>query len=285
MDEKLQKLRKIVAKTFRKAKRWYLAYVVWQFIVLSFAVTSIFSALNANLSAMIAFVGVFAAEFIRWRSDWWKSEGERAKRKWELTDGLGTVIEAKEIADWLTARSKKFLDDVAASEIQGSLFDSIQPEGPRRLIENTQESAWWSSHLSRRMVIYLIFLLVFVLAIAFAGLTVSIGTLKAIKVEQSGAAVQNVGGIICAVLVFVFSINIVRLLADFWGFWSESTIILKRCESLLELPEIELKAALCLIHNYQTARNAAPLLPTLVWKLNGDHFREQWEDFKPKQKP
>src|ERR1017187_8066354 len=51
MDENLQKLRKIVAKTFRKAKHWYLAYLIWEWIVLFFAVTSIFSEWSPNLSA------------------------------------------------------------------------------------------------------------------------------------------------------------------------------------------------------------------------------------------
>jgi hypothetical protein len=284
MDENLQKLRKIVAKTFRKAKRWYLAYVIWQLAILSLAVISIFSKLNPNLSAMIAFASVLVAEFIRWRSDFWKSEGERAKRKWEITDGLGTALDGKDIADWLAARSKNFLNDVSANEIQGSLFNSVQPVGPRRAVENTQESAWWSRHLSRRMVIYLVLLLVFVLIVAFVGLAVSISSLKATQVVQSGATVQNVGGIICVVLVCVFSINLVRLVADFLGFSSECTDILRRCGELLKSSGIEVRDAMCVLHDYQTARNAAPLMPTFVWKRHGDHLREQWEHFRPNEK-
>lgn len=284
MDENLQKLRKIVAKTFRKAKHLYLAYVIWQITILFLAVISIFTELKPNLSAMIAFASVLVAEFIRWRSDFWKSEGERTKRKWEITDGLGTPLEGEDIADWLAARSKNFLNDVSASEIQGSLFDSLLPVGSRRAVENTQESAWWSMHLSRRIVIYLILLLVFVLIVAFVGLAVSISMLKTTQVQQSGATVQNVGGIICAVLVFVFSLNLVRLLADFWGFWSESKDVLKRCSDLLKSTNIADRDALCVLHDYQTARNAAPLLPTFVWKCHGDHLRKQWENFRPKGK-
>jgi polyferredoxin len=282
MNENLQNLRKIVAKTFRKAKRWYLTYVSWQFAVLLFAVVSIFTELSPNFCALVAFLGVITSEFVRWRSDWWKSEGERAKRKWEISDGFGTALDGKEIADWLAARSKNFLNDVAADEIQGSLFDSILPEGPRRAIENTQESAWWTSHLCRRMVIYLVVVLISVLIIAFVGLTISIGALKPINVVQSAATVQNIGGIICAVLVFVFSINLVRLLADFWGFKLESTDILSRCEELLKSADITVVDSMRILHDYQTARNAAPLLPTFVWKRHGDHLREQWERFRPK---
>lgn len=284
MDENLQRLRKIVAKTFRKAKRWYLAYVIWQVAVLVFAVSSLFAEINPNLSAMIAFVGVLAAECIRWRSDYWKSEGERSKRKWEITDGFGTALDSKDIADWLAGKSRHFLNDVVATEMQGSLFDSTQPTGPRRAVENAQESAWWSRHLGRKMVFYLGVLLALVLIGAFVSLTVSIGTLKTASIKQSGAAVQNVGGIICAALAFVFSINLVRLFADFFGFSLEATDILRRCGELLKSSEITDREALSVVHDYQVARNAAPLLPTFVWKRHGEHLREQWETFRPKAK-
>src|SRR5260221_1534986 len=162
MNDDLLKLRQIIAKTFRKAKRWYAGYLLCQFVVLAFAVASIFAHVNPNLSAVIAFLGVLATECVRWRSDLWKSEGESAKRKWEIADGLGITVEGSYIADWLAAKSKGFLADVAAAEIEGSEFDSTRPPGTLRTVENTLESAWWSKHLSRRMVVYLSFILLVV---------------------------------------------------------------------------------------------------------------------------
>jgi hypothetical protein len=111
------------------------------FLVLVFAIVSIFAQVNPNLSALIAFLGVLAAECVRWRSDAWKSEGESAKRKWEVTDGLGVAVDGSYIADWLAAKSKGFLADVSADEIQGSEFDSVQQVGARRVVENTLETA------------------------------------------------------------------------------------------------------------------------------------------------
>jgi hypothetical protein len=233
---------------------------------------------------MIAFVGVLVAECIRWRSDYWKSEGERAKRKWEIADGLGTPLDSKDIADWLAAKPRHFLDDVADSEIQGSLFDSVLSAGPRRAVENVQESAWWSRHLSCKIVFYIGVFLGLIVIGAFFGLSISIGMLKATTVRQSGSFVQNIGGIICAALAFVFSINLVRLLADFLEFSTEATDTLRRCIELLKSAEITDRDALSVVHDYQTARNAAPLLPTFVWKRHGDHLREQWEEFRPKAK-
>jgi len=120
MTEDLLKLRKIISKTFRKAKCWYSAYLLFQFAVLIFAVISIFVELNPNLSAVIAFLAVLATETVRWRSDCWKSEGEAALRKWEMADGLGVAVDRTYIADWLAAKPKGFLADVIDTDVQGS---------------------------------------------------------------------------------------------------------------------------------------------------------------------
>src|SRR5205814_1573032 len=237
------------------------------------------------LSAMIAFLGVLSAECIRWRSDCWKTQGESAKRRWEMADGLGEMLDGQEIADWLAAKPKGFLTDVTPDEIQGSEFDSVEPSGPRRAVENTQESAWWSKHQSRRIVSYLGLFLALVIAATFTALSLSIAALKSANVQQSGATVQNVGGVLCSVLMFVFSVNLVRLLTDFWAFASEAEGILSRCSELLKSANTSDRDALSVMHDYQTARNSAPLIPTFIWKIHGSHLREQWKDFRPKAKP
>jgi hypothetical protein len=281
MTDNLLKLRKIISKTFRKAKRWYSAYLLCQFAVLIFAVSSIFSELNPNLSAVIAFLAVLATETLRWRSDCWKSEGEAALRRWEKADGLGITVDRTDIADWLAAKPKGFLADVGDADVQGSEFDSGQTRGPLRLLKNTQESAWWSKHLSSRMVVYLGVILLLIVVAAFIALTFCIGSLKNTSAQPTVAVVQNIAGIICSVLVFVFSINLVRLLLEFWTFAREAKETLGRCAELLNRTELAERDALSVLHDYQTARNSAPLLPTFVWKFHCNHLREQWADFRP----
>jgi len=276
------KLQKIVAKTFRRAKRWYLSYVLWQIIVLVFAVASIFAEIDPKVSAVIAFVSVLAAEALRWRSDSWKSQGELTKRKLEMADGLGTPVDGPYIADWLAAKPKGFLQDVTAREIQGSEFDSVQPAGPRRLVENTQESAWWSKHLSRRMALYLSIVLVFSTVCAFVALTVSIARLKNPTDPQAARTVQYVGGVVCSTLVFILSINVVRLLVEFCAFAGDAKEVLRQCAELLKETDIDQRDALWALHDYQTSRSLAPLIPTFAWKIHGAHLREQWANFRPR---
>lgn len=282
MNEDLRILRKIIAKTFRKAKRWCFFYMGCQFCVFVLAVTSIFVELNANLIAVTAFLGVLFAEYFSWRSDCWKSQGESAKRKLEVADGLGIAPDRRGIADWLAGRPKGFIGDVNVDEIEGSEFDSRQPGGPLRVVENTLESAWWSKHESRRMVCYLSVLLTVVVVAALVALTTSISALKGVQTEQSGALVQNVGGIVCYVLVFILSINLLRLVMDFRAFEREAEGILRRCKEALKSSDLADREALALMHDYQTARGSAPLLPTIVWRIHRKHLREQWVNYRPK---
>lgn len=281
MNDTLQKLIKIGCKSLRKAKKWYLAYVLSQLIVLVFAIVSIFKNVNPNFSAVIAFATVILAECLRWRSDYWKSEGESAKRRWEVTDGIGTQPDSAHVADWLAARSTGFLDDVTPEEVSGSVFASKSAPSPRRLVENVQESAWWSKHQSRLVAVYLSFGLAAILVAFFVALTASIASLNAGNVLQSGALVQNIGGIICSVLMFVFSVNVVRLLVDFCTFFFAAKDVVNRCEVFLKLPQIDELSAFELMHDYQAKRSSAPMIPTFIWKFHGSHLREQWTHYRP----
>jgi xanthosine utilization system XapX-like protein len=86
-DPETRRLQAIVGKTFRKAKRWYLGYLGCQLAVLIFALLCVVVAVDPRVIAVVALIGVLATESVRWRSEFWKSQGELAKRRWELVDG------------------------------------------------------------------------------------------------------------------------------------------------------------------------------------------------------
>jgi hypothetical protein len=284
MNDDLQELSKIVGKAFRKAKRWYLAYLACQFCVLVLAVIFIFVQMNPNTVAVTGFLAILAAECLRWNSDYWKSHGEWAKRMWEMVDGLGVRLDGKDVADWLAARPRGFLMDVTSDEMQGSEFDSHRAKGPVRVVENTRESAWWSKHESQRMVALLATVLALVVLASFVALILSIASLSRAEAKQSGSLAQNIGVIVCSVLGFVVSVNLMRLLADFHMFASNAENIFRRCDRALESPSLEECDALSIMHDYQVARNSAPLLPTFIWRLRRAHLREQWARLRPKVK-
>jgi hypothetical protein len=277
-DADTKRLQAIVAKAFRKAKRWYVGYLCCQIAVLIFALACVVAALDPRLIAVVALVAVLATESVRWRSEFWKSQGELAKRRWELVDGFGEAASDGFIADWLACRPSGFLDDVTAEEIRGSAFDSTAPVGPRRVVENVIESAWWTKHESRLMAFYMGAALVLVFAAILLILSISIGALRSdpSTVERT----RNLGAMICAVLAFVFSINMVRLLVAFIALFFATKSLLERGCNYLFRNNINDRAALLLLFDYQTARSDAPLLPTFIWKLHGKHLRREWHRYR-----
>jgi hypothetical protein len=277
----IQRLTGIVAKGLRLAKRWYLAYVLCQILVLMLAIGALVAGFDARLGAVLGLVAAIATELLRWRSDFWKSQGELAKRRWEVANGLDNLFDEREVADWLAAKRHDFLDDVTETERMGTQFASALPPGARRLVENTEESAWWSKHESRLIALYLGIGLSALLFVVLITLSVGIGALNASANKNQVAVTQNVGAIVCSVLAFVFSINAVRLFVSFIQFFFINRDVLTRCRQLLNEPHIPEASAISLLFDYQTARYAAPLLPTFIWKFHGRHLRSEWRHFRP----
>jgi hypothetical protein len=195
---------------------------------------------------------------------------------------LGLAIDGT-VADWLALRPASFLDEVTDEELSGSDFDSDQPPGPARLVESTQESAWWSKHESRRIAWYLGVGLAVILTAIFFALTAIISRLQAGTPESNAAAAQLVGAVICVVLAFVFSINVVRLLVEFVMFYHSSKAVAERSAHMLEKGTPDQREALLLVFDYQISRSNSPMLPTFIWKIHGSHLRREWQRFRQRR--
>src|SRR5437016_14651858 len=127
MHNNIDRLKRIVAKTLRKAKQWYFGYVICQVVVLALAIAAVLANFDPRIIAVFAFVAILGTECIRWRSEFWKSQGEFAKRRWEIADGVGEAVDNVAVADWLAAKPHAFLDDVKSKELAGSTFGSNLP--------------------------------------------------------------------------------------------------------------------------------------------------------------
>lgn len=270
---------KVTAKCFREAKQWYGWYLRAQLLILVFAIIALFVSLDPPISTVIGLISVLAIEGLRWRSDLWKAEGESFKRQWEHAQGFGEPPPAAVLADWLAGKSADFLDDVGDDAVRGAEFDSRSPVGPRRVVENVQESAWWTKHECRRgSQVLLVGLVVFV----FLGFAVLLVNLTGLRAAASAIALaRNVGGIVCAFFTVLFSVNIVRLLTEFREFAHQADEVFKKSGMLLRSLAISERDALLVLHAYQNARSAAPLIPTRIWLKHGAHLRAQWRRLRP----
>jgi hypothetical protein len=88
-----------------------------------------------------------------------------------------------------------------------------------------------------------------------------------------------VGSVICSVWAFIFSINVLRLLFDYHIFAREAGEIVNRSGWMLKSHDIIEREAYDIMHDYQTARCVAPLIPTFIWKWHHVHLNERWTEF------
>ena len=96
---------------------------------------------------------------------------------------------------------------------------------------------------------------------------------------HNAATIELVGSVICSVWAFIFSINVLRLVFDYHIFGREAGEIVNRCGVILKSHDVNERETRDIMHDYQTARCMAPLIPTIIWKLHRDHLNEHWAEF------
>lgn len=134
------------------------------------------------------------------------------------------------------------------------------------------------------MSVLLLMGLIVLFLLGFGTLALNVVTLRNAPVYSSRdvAILRGVAGILCAVLTIVFSVNVVRLFTEFCELARKAEDVFGKCSALLERDSVTERDALLVLHEYQNARSAAPLIPTKIWLARGDHLRTEWRRFRPK---
>ena len=156
------------------------------------------------------------------------------------------------------------------NRVSQNYFASSEPPGPIRLLQNLEESAWWTMHLSRLM-----------FRVAF-GTLVAVIFLALFALYAMVAVHQHVieGEVVAEIIVGVVSLGI-------------AVGLVKRCFGVSELAERAEKTAeaagrllaqgnpseleaVILLAEYQVARATSPLLPTILWSRKRDALNHLW---------
>jgi hypothetical protein len=209
---------------------------------------------------------------MRWRADYLKGEYQSLLRKFEFFDGLGWLITARERSEWLLSLSGKQRQEVTSSDrMPQHYFSSKKPASALRLLENLEESAWWSKHLGKFTSFVIGFFTIFVMFGSFAVLLI------AIQSAVNQATLVNIVKVIVSVLAALFSIGFVRLAFDYWFFSQSSAKFEEASGKLLDNGTvIDQEEATKLLHEYQIARSGAPMIPNWAWKLNEKKLNAIW---------
>ena len=225
------------------------------------------------LAPFIVAIIAATSELSQWRSDILRGRAEGLKRKIEYNDAFGWPISNMELSDQLAQMTKRRRDAIAIS-VRENYFASREAQGSKRAIENLQESAWWSKHLTANMVTFCGIIMGVFFFGSFAALIISTATIK------DYTALESVSRVVTGVLAFVVSLGLTRMIVGYYNFNKKSENAERNAASLLKGSSENDIDALRLIHEYQIARASAPLIPDLLWNMRKEALNELWGKYR-----
>ena len=205
-----------------------------------------------------------------WRSDRLRATAETWLRKFEMDKSLGWEINAREIADLLAAAPRS-VKEAARTDEEYEYFASTRNVGPKKLLENLEESTWWSKHQARRMSKYVGAFGIIALVIAFITLVISLQS------ALSASFSDSIAKIAISIIVFMFSGGYIKLAFDYNLFANQAHKIGEKAFQLQE-DEISEVEVIKLLHDYQIDRAGSPLIPSWLWKIVGKELNELWNE-------
>jgi hypothetical protein len=217
------------------------------------------------ISALLALAGAGA----RGVGERHRATGDEMLRRVEASDGAGTPLQPRELADWEYTASW-LVRRLAREPNLGSYFASAEPPSPRRTVLNTYESAWWSCRLASNIadysylaigVIVILGVLVLRAAVPETGLHVGASTINAAS----------------AAILFLLTDAPLRRALGLRAFSAKSSRIVDKAEELLSAESISESAAADLQTQYQLARAAAPGISSLAWSMRSRELNNLWK--------
>lgn len=219
------------------------------------------------LPCVLAAIAVLAASFRLW-SESCRREADGIKRRRELLDGLGRQLSGRELADMVDSASvltRRLAESSLATE---PYFASTEPPGPRRLVLNTFESAWWTARQATDM-------LRFQVALVCAIVVTALALLEGAIVASSDGMNDSLVRAAASALLFVATGAPIRDAIGFSALIRGASDVCRQAENVLKSEVAELEAVEILFA-YQLARKGSPSLSTPWWRLRRKNLNKLW---------
>lgn len=259
---------------FELSKRWMIAAISSKILIFAFGTLTIFLPIIPGYAPLIITIVSIASVLFAWRSDTIKGTAETLLRKLDYWNSFGWAMSKAELSDILM-RCPSNLYKLAPNEILGEeYFASKEAIGAKRAMENIQESAWWSKHLSERMGQYCFAAACILIAVLFAVLLLSVQTVG------TSHTLANTGRVVTSALMLVFSLGLFRFVVGYYAFSRKAAQVDERIENLIKLQTFDDTEAIKVVQEYHIARASAPLIPSWVWKQMRDELNEMWEKYR-----
>jgi hypothetical protein len=270
---------------FRRTKMLWAGGLILKFCVFLLGASVVLQPVWGKTTAVAAFLLAMLSEALMWNSDRWKSAAQSLHRKLDLENSFGWKLSNAELADAL-ARYPGNLEALVENP-KGIYFASTEPPGAKRALQNVQESAWWSEHLSEAMGWFFGVLIAVIIVGCVVLLNLSIESvtpaLQASPAAGSQPTVDVVSAsivkIVTSLVLFVLSYGLLRYAAGYFVFSHKSKEIKEKAEGLLQNDVADQVQAIKLWQDYHLARAGAPLLPNWIWKVREGKLNSLWRGY------
>lgn len=258
---------------FATAKRWWGWSLLMKVAATALGSLAIVAPLPVAFPALGAFGLTILSELFAVWSDAAKGIAQKLQDKLDLEDGLGWPISSDEVRDIVLQSPVWVRRDAESRTLQKSYFASKDPPGPRRVLENLDESAWWSQHQAWKMfgisltaiLVVVVGAIVFLLVMAFIGDT---------------AGQVTTARLMIGVLSLLPSLGAFKLVIGYYKFHHAAAKIQDKAKQLAKGKPKE-PEAVKLVYEYQFARVSAPLLPDWLYRWHQDELNKLWENYRP----
>jgi hypothetical protein len=255
---------------FSLAKRRARYAFLCKILVFAVGTLAILIPIIAPITPLFVLVLAIAAEFLSWRSDTHKGKAEAWLRKLDGLDSFGWQISNAELSDLLVQSPIKIDKLVMEEALKQAYFASQEAHGTQRALENLQESAWWSKHLTERMWQY------YAIATSLLFFLALIILLTSIYIFDNTQILSSVGRIITSILTLIVSLNLARSILNYYSFSLRAGRIEATADMLLKSLTPQESEVIKLWNEYHLARSSAPIIPTWLWNQMRDRLNEAW---------
>jgi hypothetical protein len=263
---------------FDLTKRWWGYTWIAKLAVFVIGIPAMFLTENSAWFAVITGLFTFLGEAASIRSTEKKSVAEQLLRKLDFNESFGWPISQLEIADAVVSLGRKGQSTIDIEMKSTPYFASASDVGWRRSMENLQESAWWSKHLSRSMGSIM-------LALAVGLSVISVLLLIFFSLMSSAAGtLTTVNRVVISVLLLMGSLDLIPLARNYNSFTQRCAASEKAATELLNSDSDETVRAIKIWNEYHLARSTAPLIPSRLWSWKEPGLNQAWANLVAKKR-
>jgi hypothetical protein len=256
---------------YARCKRWLAVALSLKGLLFAGGTLTVLSSVDSLIAPLVIAALAAASELAMWRSDFVKGVAEAVQRKLDFENSFGWHITNADLRDVLA----RYATDLQAlqEESTSNYFASQEPPGPQRALQNLQESAWWSKHLTESM--WKVCLIgICVLVVLCLGLL-----LTSIQAISDQAVRVSIAKVITSGILLLFSLNLLRSMVGYFTFSKKAEKTEDAASKLLETGSARDIDPIKIWQEYQLARASAPLLPTWMWKLRQRRLNQLWQHY------